>query len=376
MANSFSESGHTVNVLTVKPARGARTNDADRTYKVRRFPVLRDSSGYVRGYLQYLSFDIPIFFRILFGARRDIFVVEPPPTTGLFVRIASGLRRIPYIYYAADIWSDAAAQTGAPKWILRLVRAVELLAMRGASKIVSVSVDLTERLHEFGVQPPIVTVGNGVDTDRLSKSLQATVTSGETRRESRVFVYAGTASEVHGAEIFVEAMPMVLKTYPDVRLRFIGGGSERDSLIRRVNQLGISHAVTFESTKQIEELAPILRQATVAIASVRPNSGYDFAFPTKLYAAAVCGAKLLYTGNGPARDFVNVELSGEPLGTAVDFDPLSVASAMVELIREEQSIERRIAVSTWAKEALSLKKVSERIVEVASQVVDKEGPKA
>ncbi|WP_246454349.1 glycosyltransferase [Leucobacter denitrificans] len=221
-----------------------------------------------------------------------------------------------------------------------------------------------------------MTVGNGVDTDRLSKSLQATVTSGETRRESRVFVYAGTASEVHGAEIFVEAMPMVLKTYPDVRLRFIGGGSERDSLIRRVNQLGISHAVTFESTKQIEELAPILRQATVAIASVRPNSGYDFAFPTKLYAAAVCGAKLLYTGNGPARDFVNVELSGEPLGTAVDFDPLSVASAMVELIREEQSIERRIAVSTWAKEALSLKKVSERIVEVASQVVDKEGPKA
>ncbi|MDO5500237.1 MAG: hypothetical protein Q4F67_11230 [Propionibacteriaceae bacterium] len=37
-------------------------------------------------------------------------IVEPPPTTGLVVRVACALRRTPYVYYAADLWSVAAEE--------------------------------------------------------------------------------------------------------------------------------------------------------------------------------------------------------------------------------------------------------------------------
>src|SRR3546814_10831501 len=38
---------------------------------VRRARVLRDAAGYVRGYLQYMSFDIPLAVRLLLARRRS-----------------------------------------------------------------------------------------------------------------------------------------------------------------------------------------------------------------------------------------------------------------------------------------------------------------
>src|SRR5690606_39527813 len=70
--------------------------------RVRRARVLRDSSGYVRGYLPYLSFDVPAALRLLTVRRPDVVVVEPPPTTGVVVRLVCALRRVPYVYYRSE----------------------------------------------------------------------------------------------------------------------------------------------------------------------------------------------------------------------------------------------------------------------------------
>lgn len=342
-------------------SRAAQLTPAARDYRVARFPVLRDRAGYVRGYVQYMSFDIPLFFRVLCGPRRDLIVVEPPPTSGFFVRLAAALRRTPYAYYAADIWSDASAQTGAPGWMVNLVRRLERFALRGARVVLSVSDGVTSRLAELGVAGTAVTVGNGVDAARFAGALQ---TDPETAADGRpVFVYAGTASEWHGADVFVEAMPAVLREAPEARLRFIGGGSERDALEARAAELGIAHAVSFDPVMTAEQVAPVLQGATAAIASVRPGAGYDFAFPTKLYSAAVCGAPLIHSGPGPAVDFVRTEVEGAPLGEAVADDPDAAAEAMIEAARRPFAAERRRRVTEWAMRNVSLDAVAQRAVQ-------------
>src|SRR5690606_6552877 len=116
------------------------------------------------GYLQYLSFDIPAFFRIVFRRKLHIVVVEPPPTTGVVMRIACSIRRVPYLYYAADIWSDAVLSTSAPSVVAKVVRLFEKWAMSGAHAVISVSEEFSSRLKEMGVDATIATVGNGVDT--------------------------------------------------------------------------------------------------------------------------------------------------------------------------------------------------------------------
>ncbi|WP_053384208.1 glycosyltransferase family 4 protein [Leucobacter celer] len=363
LAAAFAGRGDDVTVLTVRPPASHPSPEpgAGRPgYRVARFPVLRDRAGYVRGYVQYMSFDIPLFFRVLFGPRRELIVCEPPPTSGFFVRLAAALRRTPYAYYAADIWADASAQTGAPGWMVGLVSRIERFALKGARVVLSVSDGVTARLAELGVAGIVVTVGNGVDAPRFAGALRSTP---EPEADGRlVFVYAGTASEWHGADVFVEAMPAVLREVPEARLRFIGGGSERDALEARAAELGIAHAVSFEPVMSAEQVAPILQGAAAAVASVRPGAGYDFAFPTKLYSAAVCGAPLIHSGPGPAVDFVRTEVDDAPLGAAVTDDPAAAAEAMIEVARRPFDAERRRRVSEWAQQNVSLGAVAERAV--------------
>ena len=252
---------------------------------MKRHRVLRDKSGYVRGYLQYLSFDIPLFFRILFGRRTDLIVVEPPPTTGFFVRIAAKLRRTPYVYYAADVWADAASQTGSNTIVVKTVRFIERWVWKGAHTVLSVSTGVTNRLAELGVSRNVITMGNGVDIRRFSdlRDKQDVVSA---------FVYPGTASEWHGAELLVESYAAGSKAVRDYPLVFIGGGSEKPRLQVLARELGIADRVQFIEPLPAEQLAPWLAKCVAAIATLRPGSGYDFAFPTKLYSAAACGAPI------------------------------------------------------------------------------------
>ncbi len=358
LAEAFTAAGHEVTVLTVRPPKrlAEDAKDSARSYDVRRAPVLRDRADYVRGYLPYISFDVPLFFRLLFGRNADLIVVEPPPTTGFFVRLAAALRRTPYAYYAADIWSDASKQTGAPRWVVRVVRNIELFALRGASAVLSVSREVTRRLAELGLDRDVVTVGNGVDAGAFAAGIAALPELDPS--EQRIFVYAGTASEWHGVQVFVDAMPRVLQHYPDARLRFIGGGSETGMLRKRAEELGLEGSVMFEPSLSPAELAPVLRDSVAALASVRAGSGYDFAFPTKLYSAAVCGAPLIYAGIGPAVDFVQSIVDGLPLGVAVPAEPIAVADAMLDQLRNPVTRLRRELVASWASEHVSLDSVA------------------
>ncbi|MCY7299659.1 MAG: hypothetical protein LH616_10660 [Ilumatobacteraceae bacterium] len=68
-AEEFRDRGCEVTILTAKPPRGAVIHDPPGV-SVRRAPVKRDRQQYVRGYLSYMSFDIPLAFRLLFLERQ------------------------------------------------------------------------------------------------------------------------------------------------------------------------------------------------------------------------------------------------------------------------------------------------------------------
>lgn len=369
LAAFLSEKGHDVVVLTVKPPKrfSGQSGDEHRGYAVRRMPVLRDSSDYVRGYLQYMSFDVPLFFRVLFGRKVDVIVAEPPPTTGFFVRLASAIRRTPYVYYAADIWSDGAAHTGAPGWVVRVVRGIERFALKGARTVLSVSDSLTDRLDELGISKNVLTVGNGVDAQAFLADHDD-----ETQFERRLppeFVYAGIASEWHGAGIFIEAMPQILASEPNTKLRFIGGGSDIEAFRKRAAELAVSHAVSFEPYVAPRELAPILRGSVAAVASIRPGHGNEFTFPTKLYGAILCGAPAVFAGVGPAIEFLSTEVDGIPLGESVGLEADAVAKAMLRALSREEVRGHRAQVATWGLEHVSLSSVASRVAEELEAIV-------
>lgn len=304
-----------------EPQHGSSATNDDSRIQVRRAPVLRNSEGYLRGYIPYMSFDIPLFFRLLSAPRPDVVICEPPPTTGFVTRIVTSMRRIPYVYYAADIWSDAASNT-APDFVVKVLRGVENWVLSGASQVIAATEALGDRLEEMG-HTQVTVAPNGVDTEVF------TVAGPLPDIDTPYVVYAGTASEWHGAEIFAQAMKEVITEVPQARLVFLGQGSAWPQIER------IAQELPEDTIMQMGRLNPAdaatwQRGAAAALASVKPGAGYDFAIPTKAYSGLAVGRPVIYTGPGPLREVIEAE----KLGTVVDYNVHDVARAMIDALKE------------------------------------------
>lgn len=338
----------TTTVLTTRS-----THNSSSTVSVRRWPVLRDRTGAVRGYLQYASFDIPLFFRLAFGPRADVVIAEPPPTTGVSVRLACWLRRTPYVYFSADVTSSAAESIGTPRLVVALLRVIERWVLRGALVVLAVSDGVRDEVNQLGAKPESVeVVGTGIDTDQFSLDGPCSEAS------YPYFVYAGTMSEMQGAGVFVDAFAKISTRHPTARLKVFGEGIESGQIRTRAQQLG-QERIDFLGQVNAAELAPWLRGAHAGLASSRPRKGYNFAISTKALVSLSCGTPVLYAGNGPIREIVNTN----DLGWAVDWNVEQVAEAMDAALQDAPTQSRRRHLATWASDHHSLSRVASIAVE-------------
>lgn len=341
LASALVSRGHDVTVLTSAPPSRLNVESRSDGVVVRRARVLRDATGQLRGYIQYLSFDVPLFFRLLFARRADVVVVEPPPTTGAAVRLVCALRRERYVYYAADVWSDGSATAGVPAWVVRALRAVERWVFRGARSVIAVSDGVADRVRAISGRNHVVVVRNGVDTEVFSPD-------GPRTADAPMIVYAGTTSEWQGADVFIRAMPQVLEHEPDARLVYVGQGTAWNSL-RELAATVAPDAVDFVDAVPPQRAAAYLRSARIGAVSLKPGQGYDFAVPTKIYASIACGTPVLFSGAG-----ASVEVVTGTLGRSVRWDAGSVAKAIVDMLDDDIEDGGRHALAQWAEEHASI----------------------
>lgn len=322
-------------------------------------PVLRDRSGAIRGYLQYLSFDVPLFFRLLVNPA-EVIVAEAPPTTGMMAAIAALLTRRRLIYYPGDVWSDAVKSTGAPRAVVALMRSVERFVLQRATRAIAVSPEVRERLRAVGAQEDrLVEVGNGIDTSVFHPAVPPASAA------KPYFVYTGTMSEWQQPEVFVRALARLAEV--DIDIRFFGQGAVEAELEQISDRL-VPGRVHFHGLVLPDVSASWIRGAVGALVSVVPGIGYDFARPTKTYAAAAVGTPVLFAGAPTGAEVVRAA----DLGVTCAFQVDEVARAMRTLIGQWQdgTTEReRSRRANWARASVSWSTVGRRAADVVRGVL-------
>lgn len=350
LVRALQRRGFDVTVLTsqVRPS-------VDSTEHVRRFPVLRDKQGVVRGYLSYLSYDLPLFFRLLAAKRPDVYISEPPPTTGIVTMLAAFLKRRPYVYFAADIWHVAAEGMGSSRFVVALLKRAETLAWKRASAILAVTDGIAAKIETAGITPSTVArIGSGIDTD-LFTAAGKTVTF-----SSPTFIYAGTMSEFQGADIFIRALARAQRQ--DARIIFFGQGTQLPRLEKLAAQL-VPGRVDFRGVVPPSEVAEHLRGSTGGLVSLDPNVHYDFVVPTKSLVVVACGRPVIYAGPGPFKR----QIQDERLGWASDWDEDDVAAA-IDLACETPTDEREAdRLGAWVREHHSLDMVADKAAAVCAR---------
>lgn len=358
VADELLAGGHDVDVITASPPKGiARLHTRER---VRTFPVLRDAKGYVRGYIPYMSFDIPLAFRLLFTRRPDVVFVEPPPTTGVVVRVICSLRRIPYVYDAADIWSDAAQLEPVSPVVVRVLAALEKFALRGAAHVVTVSQGVVDRVHAFGVRRPVTVTGFGADVNEFPLT---------TAPAEKLFVYAGSYSPYHGADILIDAFARFLDSHPGYTLRFIGNGTEQPRVRARAAKLGITAQIEYLEPVPPSDLLPHLASAAASLATIKPDTVYEYSYASKAFSSLSAGCPVLFAGPGPTINLIENANEQVSAGIACAYDPDEIAGAMRQLADERATVQERAALSDWTAKEHSMAAVARRVAAVLGAVV-------
>ena len=359
-AEEFRDRGCEVSILTARPPRGAVIDDPP-GIDVRRAPVKRDRQQYVRGYLSYMSFDIPLAFRLLFSRKADLYIVEPPPTTVAVVRVIAGLRRTPYVVRAADYWSEAAELVTSSALILGTLRHFETWGLQGAKLLFAAHQPLIDRFRALGITTRALPIGFGADTRDFRYE-------GQSPPEPPVFVYAGTYSEWHGAGIFVDAMEEVVRRHPGARLVYYGNGEERERMRARARELGVEDAVEFHAPIPPAALSPILAGATASVASLAPVPANEYAVATKAYSSLAAGCPVVFAGIGPTAEFLRD--AGHPsAGVAVGYDVDATAAAMNAAAASPLQPVARAELAERSARRYSLGAIAKRVIDESLAIV-------
>lgn len=369
VANGCVESGSEVEVMTTTIPKQLEETEISVPYRLRRAPVLRNKDGYMRGYLQYLSFDIPLFFRLLFSKRPALTLVEPPPTTGAVTRIAYKILGIPYVYYAPDLWS-AASLAFAPKIVCYALRLLESFALRGAVKVITINEQLAKRCREMGAKS-VEVIPNGIDTSLFSDQGKQ-VSAQELERagigQNPFFIYTGIASQWQGATIFVDAFRKVREHCPDLHLVFFGQGTDWPALQEAADSSDLCNHLHIMGMRSPSEVAVWLRSAQASLVSLVAGSGYEFAYPTKTLSALSSGIPVIYAGPGPAAK----DIHEHQLGWVSDYQVDDLAQTLInayQATKDGLSAQQRQHYRRWVVNNRSLAANGKRIANLFRSLI-------
>ena len=290
--------------------------------------------------LNYLSFGVMSLLGIARARRARWVLVEYPTLFGaLPAVVVARLRRQHVAVIVADLWVDAIVEIGtlSDGPLVALLRRAERWMLRRADTVTAVTEGVRDALVDKGVDGRRLSwLPNGADTELFSPGdadpqLRASLGLAS---DEHLFLYAGTHGYVHGLEVVLAAAEL-LRDEP-VRFLLVGGGSEKQDLVRRAAQLALTN-VEFRDPVDPAEVARLLRVSTAGLATVREGDLYRSIRSAKVLPTMAAGRPVIYSADDEGSRLVAAAGAGlvTPAG-----DAAALADAIRTLVADPADAER------------------------------------
>ncbi|HUF37939.1 MAG TPA: glycosyltransferase [Anaerolineales bacterium] len=195
--------------------------------------------------------------------------------------------------------------------------------LRRLALIFVVSKPMRAALEKAGRGLRITVRPTGVDLARFSPN-------GAPRR--RELITVGSFKWKKGYTHLLQAMRIIADRCPDVSLRIVGEGSERELVERTISELGLNAAVELAGRVDQDELAGLLNESALfVLASLREG------LPKALLEALATGTPAVVTTGCNAGDFIGEAGLEVPAG-----DPEALAGAVLRLL-DDQALWQRFS---------------------------------
>lgn len=305
-AGAYASLGHTVDILSIRSAevRGATVH----TMAV----GPPNSPGAFWTLLSYL--------RLAVGARRRVRSLGPDvvnphfvTTSGVIARIA-GIHPIVLTAWGSDVIPpDGVGLPGPLRWL-------NAWALRGADRVTAASRYLAGWVERAG-GADVDLIPFGVDTDRFRPAEEPTpgpFTVGAVK----------SLQAKYGTRYLIEAIAVLVRSVPSVRLLLAGEGPERSRLEALASQLGIARRVEFLGHVAHDEVPALMQEFDVLVnPTVVPE-----AFGVVVLEASASGLPVVATAVGGVPEVCLDEVTGLLVAPR---DPAALAAALSALAVDE-----------------------------------------
>jgi glycosyltransferase involved in cell wall biosynthesis len=257
--------------------------------------------------LNYFSFVVSsIVAGCLFRGKIDVVIASSPPLflgiSGLFI---SWVRRAPFVFDIRDLWPDVGVEAGVftEKDIrVRLSRKLATFLYRRADHLIPVTERKREKLIAAGISPAKMSVvPNGVDLDRMPESDGSDWRSRLADGASLLITYTGLLGLAQGLGVVIDSA-ILLRENRGIRFVIVGAGVERESLVEKTRQAGLTNILFLESQPR-ETVLAILKASDIALVPLVSDT-VDDAIPSKLMEAWACRKAVLLVAGGEAASLV------------------------------------------------------------------------
>ncbi|MGV3583170.1 MAG: glycosyltransferase [Methylophilus sp.] len=183
------------------------------------------------------------------------------------------------------------------------------------------------------------------------------------------FAYVGTLAAIRRMHVLIEAFAEVVKHYPDATLVIVGDGivpADRQGLEQQVDQLGLSHAVTFAGFVPIEKAWEIAAASQCCISPIYPIPVLNAGSPTKLVEYMALGRPVVCNDHPEQKQII--EASGA--GLCVPWGVQAFADAMIWMLENPDQAEQMAKKGPdWVRRNRTYSVIAEGVWQVYQRIL-------
>ncbi len=239
------------------------------------------SFGEVR-FLPKIIRHIIYFFKILKKSKGvGIIYAQDPVSVGLptmlaskilnkrfFIRIAGdyaweqGVQR----FDVKDNLDDFSAKNKGYSFMVRVFKKIQKTVANSADMIIVPSQYFKGIISNWGIETSkINAIYNGIKISQQSEVVFSNDIKDESTNKEKVLLSVGRLVPWKGFDVLIECMPEILKNYPNLKLKIIGSGPQKENLEKIINKLNLRDDVFLTGQLEREKTLKCMEEADLFI---------------------------------------------------------------------------------------------------------------
>jgi PEP-CTERM/exosortase A-associated glycosyltransferase len=253
---------------------------------------------------------------IILQYKPDILQAHSPALNGWAALKMAKKHNIPLVYECRAFWEDAAVDHGtASEGGLRyyLTKILETYIFKHANAITTICEGLRADIISRGIAPEKITViANAVDMEQFTYDVAAdqTLKTQLGLQNKIVLGFIGSFYAYEGLPLLLEALPIILKKQPAIRLLLVGGGPQEALLKQKVINLGLEADVIFTGRINHEQVQDYYNQVDIFIYPRLSMRLTELVTPLKPLEAMAQGRLVVASDVGGHKELIEEGITG------------------------------------------------------------------